>query len=47
MLYPFKVASITELLDGAKKKEKSITHNIEISNYNSFDEAEVCDSPTE
>ena len=47
MLQPFKEASVTKLLDDGKKKEEIMTHNIEISQYNSFDEADICDSPTE
>lgn len=47
MLRPIKETSITKFLDGGKKKEENLTHSIYISQYNSFDEADICDSPTE
>lgn len=44
---PFKEVSITELVEDGDNKEKSITHNIDITQFDSFEEADICDSPTE
>ena len=47
ILQLFKEAIRTDKLDEGKKNQESITHNIEISQNNIFDEADIRDSPTE